>query len=754
MRTASHHTQLREISLLASLRPDDASRLLDAARRFSVAEEPELLFDVSASAARVYVVLQGRVRLEATPRGEVDAIVLRTVLRGEALGLEAAFGAHTRHVRAIATPGSELLELPAELLARSIRRSNTDEARGLERAVRRKLTEEQLRTMAFTRALPERERTLLLDMVRRRHTPRGASIYHEQQRGMAMYLLASGMVRLFHTVDGERHIRAYLSAGDFFGETEALSGERYRLGAEAVGPCELLVVPRQHLLTLTARNPGLLERMQRIAFQRETTQSQAFSDTASTPDRTQHLFHDIYRAALATELLAIDLDTCVTCGTCAWSCHQTHGQSRLVRRGDKVVAPAGMQQLAAGSRLLLPNSCQHCRDPECMIDCPTGAIGRDPEGEVFIRNEICTGCEACAKACPWDNIQIAPAASESAFSQVAIKCDLCRGHGGVSACVANCPTGAITRIHPAAESATLSALLGAAPTSSNTAPAQPRRSTTTPVLLAAATLLLATAGVTGHARGALAAFSGAGLWSGVLAAVAMLALVSFGLRKRLLPLWMRRVAKPAGDETPRKIRPLSVWYRAHLMLGAGLVAALMLHTGGGVGGPLTRALMLALTGSVVIGGLGAVLYRILPRRMARVVAHPHLPEDEAAEVRRLELALRSSLEGRERARSRVETTLAPLMSSPGEALRVLFRGEDRHTLRERYEALVLGEGSWDVAQRHALEKSARIATERVGLRAERWGQRLLAATPLPHVLCSLVALVLMLVHAARGLAYL
>ena len=49
---------------------------------------------------------------------------------------------------------------------------------------------------------------------------------------------------------------------------------------------------------------------------------------------------------------------------------------------------------------------------------PTGAIGRDPEGEVFIRPQLGTGCGACAKAGPWENIQMAarePAAGGIGF---------------------------------------------------------------------------------------------------------------------------------------------------------------------------------------------------------------------------------------------------------------------------------------------------------------------------------------------------
>src|SRR5256885_16989886 len=84
---------------------------------------------------------------------------------------------------------------------------------------------------------------------------------------------------------------------------------------------------------------------------------------------TQHAFRDLYRLQVARSLLVIDLDSCVRCGHCASSCESLHGQARLVRRGDTVVTRLGGR--AAGP-LLLPTSCQHCENPACMIDCPTG----------------------------------------------------------------------------------------------------------------------------------------------------------------------------------------------------------------------------------------------------------------------------------------------------------------------------------------------------------------------------------------------
>src|SRR5690606_42160533 len=92
----------------------------------------------------------------------------RRVTAGEAFGLEAAFGARRRHARALAQGTTTVLEIRAESLARAARRAGSGDAARLERAVRRQLTDELLRTIAFTRDLPESEPALLLDTVSRR----------------------------------------------------------------------------------------------------------------------------------------------------------------------------------------------------------------------------------------------------------------------------------------------------------------------------------------------------------------------------------------------------------------------------------------------------------------------------------------------------------------------------------------------------------------------------------------------------------
>ena len=50
----------------------------------------------------------------------------------------------------------------------------------------------------------------------------------------------------------------------------------------------------------------------------------------------------------------------------------------------------------------------HCKDPECLTGCPTGAIGRFPGGQVDINPKTCIGCGDCATQCPYNAISMVP----------------------------------------------------------------------------------------------------------------------------------------------------------------------------------------------------------------------------------------------------------------------------------------------------------------------------------------------------------
>ena len=350
-----------------------------------------------------FVVAEGRVALLAVKRGDDGESEIRAAGPGASFGEESTIGS-ARRATAVAAERALVAEIPVHVFRRAASRAGRGgNAERIERALQRGATRDLLLTLALTRDLPAASLDTLLDAVAHRSFDRGEAVYEQGAAPSDVWLIADGLVQIQTEEDDRLHVRAYLSRGDFFGDAEVLEGGSRRTAAVASGPSRLLSIPAKVFRALAEQNPELPSSLRRLANLSNERQRAVIGRAAN---ETQHLFRDLYRLQIARSLLVIDLSSCVRCGHCAWACEDMYGVSRLVRRGDKMVAR--VRDAEAPQSLLLPSSCQHCENPSCMVDCPTGAIGRDPEGEVFICEALCTGCGACAKACPWDNIQMAP----------------------------------------------------------------------------------------------------------------------------------------------------------------------------------------------------------------------------------------------------------------------------------------------------------------------------------------------------------
>ena len=146
------------------------------------------------------------------------------------------------------------------------------------------------------------------------------------------------------------------------------------------------------------------------------------------------------------EAMLIDLNRCTRCDDCVTACATAHdGNPRIARVGS---THGSLQFVAA---------CMHCTDPVCMLGCPTAAIHRDEaNGTVQINEPTCIGCGVCAKACPYETIEMVdvfdaagrPFVDDGSGRaiQKATKCDGCVPVGISPACLAACPHDAIVRI--------------------------------------------------------------------------------------------------------------------------------------------------------------------------------------------------------------------------------------------------------------------------------------------------------------------
>lgn len=760
------------VAALADL-DDGARQRLQAAARRRTLGPGDALFREGALADALYVVVAGGIELRARRRGDEQRSTLRKIGAGQTLG-EEAFEYGRRHALAEATEPTEVIELPAALFLRGAGRSGGAPLAERElRRLRRNATRDLLRTMAATRSLADPELDTVLDAAQPHTVGRGSPVFMAGDASDGLWLVVDGLVQL-QTVDDDRTtVRAYLSGGDGFGHEDTLAGTRRELSAVAMGKTRLLRLPPKALRTVVDRNPGVLDRMARVAADRQQQQQQVVGSAAAKS--TQHVFHDLYRMQMARSLLVIDQDTCVRCGHCAWTCESLHGVSRLVRRGDKIVARVQAHGAEARS-LLVPNSCQHCENPACMIDCPTGAIGRQARGEVFIRESLCTGCGNCAKACPWENIRMAPRRVTPASvraelsAEVATKCDLCRGYEAPG-CVQSCPTGSIVRLDPTRDVAEVAAVLGGDAGSAGAAGRRGRDASHTVVrgIAVAASVAL---GVVGWRLSSLAVWSpdhGPGLWSGIVAAVGIVALMAHVLPKRVVGLWMRRSKRrsaarrladrleagsaggggePGGGPLARsKVRP---WVSVHIVLGVLVVPAVLAHAGLRLPSNPAGSLQLALWLVVGLGLLGAVVYRVAPARLARIERRGNLPEDLRDERGRLHDRLFRGLSGRDPlVKTIASRVLVPYARRPLGALRLLLSGrtlaQEQARLWAQIDRTRQGRGDARLA---GLDEAVAVAVELRALPARRGLTTLLRGWLPLHIVLATMLLALLGLHVA------
>lgn len=86
-------------------------------------------------------------------------------------------------------------------------------------------------------------------------------------------------------------------------------------------------------------------------------------------------------------------------------------------------------------------ACNHCANPRCVKNCPSGALSkREKDGIVLLNKEKCLGCQSCVRFCPYG------APRYFAEERKAGKCDFCVDYLDnleEPACVAACPMRAL-----------------------------------------------------------------------------------------------------------------------------------------------------------------------------------------------------------------------------------------------------------------------------------------------------------------------
>lgn len=688
----------------------------------------EPVYHAGEPADAFFVVARGAAVVQGTRRGEAAPRVVRRVERGECFGEEAALlGGGERSLEARADGPTQVARVPLVVFERAARRAGGQALLDrLDRAMRRSGARDLLATASFARLMPAAALEPLLDALEHRRLARGEALYRVGDPARDLWFVVDGMLQIqSEDEDGRVAVEAYVARGDAIGE-EALSGAAARpVSAVALGPTWVVGVSAEVARRVLGAHAGVLAEVRRVSTDGAALQR----ELAARAGTTAHVLADLYRLRAARSLLVIDQDACVRCGHCATSCASAHadGTSRLVRHGDRLVATLGARERVT---LLVPASCQHCKNPSCMLDCPTGAIGRDARGDVFVREDLCTGCGSCAKGCPWDNIQMAPRPGADPKGQgpgksaeIAVKCDLCKGASGGPACVSECPTQAIARIDPGRDLAELAELAGARG-ATDVRPPAPRA---LPWVVGASLVAVAAA------RAPLSKWT-----SGVALLVAVGLLVAYAARKRL-------PARVAGRLGRARLHAI-----AHMAIGAATAGLGVGHAGLGAATPAASALRLAFFAAAASGALATAIYALAPPRLTRLEKRGLLPEEIGDHARALDERVFSLLTGRtELVKTIFAKILSPYHGSRVGALALLASGrtlsEEQARLRGRVDATLGGRGQGKLG---GLDDLVRAVVERRGLRAGAPLRAALAVALPLHVATTLGALVLLAVHVA------
>jgi NADPH-dependent 2,4-dienoyl-CoA reductase/sulfur reductase-like enzyme/Fe-S-cluster-containing hydrogenase component 2/CRP-like cAMP-binding protein/pSer/pThr/pTyr-binding forkhead associated (FHA) protein len=342
---------------------------------------------------------------------------------------------------------------------------------------------------------------------------RNARLFSEEEQGRpareTVHILLEGIVKvarqkmLPNMNETSERIIAYRQSGDYFVGGLDLLGDSRAVTVTAINRTHVAEIPYLVIQFLFQRYPEVEQRFRmrvqeymasNLSMQTGAMPALSISSPAAVDAMLKANFHTLVDDGVVegTEVLVIDLDTCIHCSECEEACARRHGRSRMNRKGVVL------------NNLTVVTACRQCQDPVCML-CSRAGIARLPNGEVYI-TDSCIGCGICAERCPYDAISIVDIENEvesealsgwQRFSEifhkgivterqrrklpvlngqaassgkgnltpgplerpqqsagyeemrkkVAIKCDLCAGYND-QACVQACPVGAAFRVRP------------------------------------------------------------------------------------------------------------------------------------------------------------------------------------------------------------------------------------------------------------------------------------------------------------------
>ncbi len=252
---------------------------------------------------------------------------------------------------------------------------------------------------------------------------------------------------------------ALFMEGDLFNSGALSATHGQPIAFYTTAPSALITLDHRWIAELAVRHPLFEQRLRRaLSVSRERL--------AWVSGVKQELLDFFVRqgVSVAGSMVRVrQLDLCIDCKLCEEACEDRYGARRLTLGGYQL----GMLDFIY--------TCRTCTDQRCIDPCAYDSIKFNTEKrEVIINESTCTGCSACAQACPYGAIDMIEVEADAPLfkkefkarlekrnalqfgagtprvaraRRIANKCDHCIAFGD-QACVSACPTGSLIEVNP------------------------------------------------------------------------------------------------------------------------------------------------------------------------------------------------------------------------------------------------------------------------------------------------------------------
>jgi CRP-like cAMP-binding protein/Fe-S-cluster-containing hydrogenase component 2 len=351
----------------------------------------EVIFRKDEYTESCAVIASGKVSVEM-PQADSGRLATVSLGEGEIIGEIAALSGNPRTADIRADGDATLVDIPKAKLLKLIDKVSPFK-KALDDLYRERALKSHLMKCRVFAGIPAAALEALSARVTLHTYKKDEVIFKQGDDADAFYLVRYGFVKVARHDGGKDRVLAYLKDGHFFGEMGLLKeGEKRMATLSAINRAELIRISKDDFKALVLEHPAIGANLEKVAARRLEKNVRISSDAYLERTLGSLIEHGVIQSKA---VLIMDVTKCVQCDNCVKACASLHnGVARLVRKGTKL-----------NNILLLPTTCRHCDDPACMSKCPTGAITRDGQGEIY-HKDFCIGCGSCAKLCPYGNITV------------------------------------------------------------------------------------------------------------------------------------------------------------------------------------------------------------------------------------------------------------------------------------------------------------------------------------------------------------